>query len=326
VISLRHHVFSLAAVFVALAIGIAAGSTVVRGPLLDSTRDRLESAEALIDEERAENELLTAELAQLDALGVEGPAQLVADRLDGVPVIVVVAGSVDGGAVEGLIRSFRAASAELVGEIRLDGAVFDPEEAPRVGEELGLPATGSEDEQAEATGARLGELVLAARDALGAGGDVGDLLREPLGALEDDGLVDLLELPRQELERGAIDPAAVRVVVVSDRNLDHDPVPVLGAMVETLIGTAGPLAAEVGRLDPDGGDPVPSFVGHVRDSGRLRDEISTVDNVETVAGWLAVVLALDPARRGVGHWGFRGGAEGAIPDAPLLPSPVSTAP
>ena len=72
-ISLRQHLFSLIAVFVALAIGIAAGSTVVRGPLLDSTRARLESAEEVIAAERAENELLTAEVAQLDGWAVDGP-------------------------------------------------------------------------------------------------------------------------------------------------------------------------------------------------------------------------------------------------------------
>ncbi|TPW12136.1 MAG: hypothetical protein FD127_2808, partial [Acidimicrobiaceae bacterium] len=62
-ISLRQHIFSLVAVFVALAVGIAAGSTVVRGPLLDSLRARLDSAEQNIETERAENDLLAAELA-----------------------------------------------------------------------------------------------------------------------------------------------------------------------------------------------------------------------------------------------------------------------
>ena len=92
-ISLRQHIFSLVAVFVALAIGIAAGSTVVRGPLLDSTRARLESAEENIALERAENDALAAELAQLDDWEVNGPAQLVSGRLAATGVLVMVVGA-----------------------------------------------------------------------------------------------------------------------------------------------------------------------------------------------------------------------------------------
>lgn len=76
----------------------------MRGPLLDSTRSRLESAEELIEQERAENDVLVAELAQLDALGEDGPAQLLAGRLTGSAVVLVVAGDVDGDVVAGVLR------------------------------------------------------------------------------------------------------------------------------------------------------------------------------------------------------------------------------
>ncbi|MEZ5248502.1 MAG: copper transporter [Ilumatobacteraceae bacterium] len=42
----------------------------------------------------------------------------------------------------------------------------------------------------------------------------------------------------------------------------------------------------------------------IRDDGRLRDELSTVDNAETILGWVATVLEARAARAGtVGHFG-----------------------
>ena len=131
-ISLRQHLFSLIAVFVALAVGIAAGSTVVRGPLLDSTRARLESAEEVIAAERAQNELLAAEVAQLDGWAVEGPEQLLAEQLDGRTVLMVAAGDVDSDVVAGMIRSVRSAGGSLIGEVRIDTVVFEPESTDRL--------------------------------------------------------------------------------------------------------------------------------------------------------------------------------------------------
>src|SRR5687768_5986847 len=162
-ISLRHHIFSLVAVFVALAIGIAAGSTVVRGPLLDRLRARVESAETLIESERAENDSLAAEVAQLDQLGDDAPEQLLPGRLDGAAVLLVVAGDVEPGAVDGLIRSIDASSAELIGEIRIDGIAFDPEQTAVVAEALGA-STDGETDVAEAFGSHLAGLVAQVRE------------------------------------------------------------------------------------------------------------------------------------------------------------------
>jgi hypothetical protein len=67
----------------------------------------------------------------------------------------------------------------------------------------------------------------------------------------------------------------------------------------------------------DNETPVPSFVTTIRDSGRLRDEVSTVDNAETFLGWMATMLAMRTALAGdVGHYGFRDGAERAVPPTP----------
>lgn len=384
-ISLRQHIFSLVAVFVALAIGIAAGSTVVRGPLLDSTRSRLESAEELIEQERAENDVLAAELAQLDALGEDGPAQLLAGRLTGSAVVLVVAGDVDGDVVAGVLRALAVASDGFVGEVRIDPGVFDPEQVDRVAGEIGVVA-GGETDVANAFGLVLARRLADLGGRLADGEAAGAATRATFGDLEDSGLIDLLQL-----SEGTVPVDAFDVVLLSDRNLAHDPTAVLEGLITlpdvvaqpagfaapprdgaapvdtgsdgTTPSGSGPdatsdpdtttdpettdpettdepdttdtadteattttepppiepprpvvLIAEVGRITQDNDSPVPSFVGAIRDSGRLRDEFSTVDNAETVLGWIAIVLGLDAAERGeVGQYGFRDGADRAVP-------------
>ena len=57
-INIRYHIFSLIAVFAALAIGLTIGTAVVRGPLVDNLRQNLDRVEARNDTVRAENDRL----------------------------------------------------------------------------------------------------------------------------------------------------------------------------------------------------------------------------------------------------------------------------
>jgi hypothetical protein len=318
-ISLRQHIFSLVAVFVALAVGIAAGSTVVRGPLLDSTRARLESAEAIIETERAENDRLAAEVAQLDGWAVDGPTQLLGGQLGDRALLLVVVGDTDADAVAGMIRSIRASSATFVGEVRIDPAVFDPAQIDRVVGALGADAVGGRDPlvvMGDELATRLERMVAEVRETDGEL-RADTLVRGAFGDLEDDGIVDVLGMTRQEFTADD-----VQIVVMSDRNLANDPGAVLGSMISIAspVDDQQPIVtvvAEVGRVLQDNETPVPSFITTIRDSGRLRDEVSTVDNAETFLGWMATVLATRAAVDGdVGHYGFRDGAERSVPPSP----------
>lgn len=317
-ISLRQHIFSLVAVFVALAVGIAAGSTVVRGPLLDSTRARLESAEVIIADERAENDRLAAEVAQLDGWAVDGPEQLLGGVLADRAVLLLVAGDVDADAVVGTIRSIRASSAVFVGEVRIDPTVFDPALADRIVDVLGVTDVGDREPAAafgDEVATRLRTMVDGVRGGSGAL-QSNELVRGAFGDLEDAGLVDVLGVTADEFTADD-----VAVIVLSDRNLANDPAAVLDRVITVASPDAegGPIVttvAEVGRVLQDNETPVPSFVSSIRNSGRLRDEVSTVDNAETFLGWTASVLAVRSSIAGdVGHYGFREGAERSIPAA-----------
>ncbi len=314
-ISLRQHLFSLIAVFVALAVGIAAGSTVVRGPLLDSTRARLESAEEVIAAERAQNELLAAEVAQLDGWAVEGPEQLLAEQLDGRTVLMVAAGDVDSDVVAGMIRSVRSAGGFLIGEVRIDTVVFEPGSAERLAD--AIDSASDDADVAGAFGAELARRLLDVVTAVtSAAGPVepSEVLGAAFGDLEDTGLVDLLAVGRDAVVADGVD-----IVMLTDRNLADDPTAVLAPLLEIAGGDSGVdslVVGEVGRVLEGNETPVPSFVALVREDGRLRDEVATVDNAETFLGWIAIVLATAAMADGeVGHFGFREGADRSVPSA-----------
>ena len=70
---LPFYVVATAAVFLALAIGVAVGSTTVDRVVVENLRDQVDSVEQNLDERQAANEALDAEVAELtDA--VEGLA------------------------------------------------------------------------------------------------------------------------------------------------------------------------------------------------------------------------------------------------------------
>jgi hypothetical protein len=135
-INLRYHVFSLMAVFAALAIGIVVGSTTVKSGLVDSLRSNVERAEERIAEVERENARLTARDEQLDMLADEG-AQLLAGELVGEPVLWVSAPGVDGDVVDGLSRTFEAAGAISLGSIVIDEQVFGDEAAGALADVVG---------------------------------------------------------------------------------------------------------------------------------------------------------------------------------------------
>ena len=94
-INIRYHIVSITAVFLALGIGVALGSTFLDRATVDLLENRIGSAEDRIDDTNAENERLTSELADADerdaSLIVLASEDLVSDHLTDVPLLVIAA-------------------------------------------------------------------------------------------------------------------------------------------------------------------------------------------------------------------------------------------
>jgi hypothetical protein len=105
---------------------------------------------------------------------------------------------------------------------------------------------------------------------------------------------------------GALPATDVLVPMLADLTNDG-PAPVVGTQ---------PTVATGDDVDPDS---QPQLVGAVRDDDSLADRVSTVDNLDDVAGQVATLLATIDAVPGapvIGSYGTGDGADELLPPAP----------
>jgi hypothetical protein len=334
-INLRYHVYSLVAVFLALAIGVAAGSTVVQRSVVDNLRSTQGRIEQNLDDLEAQNAALQERTAALEAregsLLDEGPSALLSGKLARQPLVLVRAEGTPGDAVDRVRDVLQVAGAEIVADVELRAAVNDPEVLTAAGSELGFDATDPEQLQAD-IGQRLGQEVVAAEEdraevELPSGEPLPDSaptteapatesalrLEELLRQLDDLGVLSF----RGPLGNDGVTTDGLQLVVIGGQTAEMDPVPVLNALLSVVAAEAPPMAvAADGALDrpPADGDEPAGIVSSVRGDGRMRDQITTVDHVSDFAGLSALILGLADLELGqVGHFGVDDGADSVLP-------------
>jgi hypothetical protein len=336
-INIRYHVYSLVAVFLALAIGVAAGSTVVQRSVVDNLRSTQGRIEQNLDDLEAQNAELQERTADLEgregSLLDEGPSALLAGKLASQPLVLVRSEGLPRDAVDRVRDVLQVAGADIVADVELRAAVADPEVLAAVGTELGNDGDGTDPEQVPAAiGQRLGEAIVAVHDEeVGLKRPSGDVLTETAPTTDApaaDSALELEELLHQLDDLGVVSfrgplgddgvaTEGVELVVLGGLTTDVDPVPVLDALLSAVAGAAPPMAvATDAALDepPQEGDEPSGIVPAVRGDGRLRDQVTTVDHVADFAGLSALVLGLADLDLGqVGHFGVDDGADSVLP-------------
>lgn len=135
---------------------------------------------------------------------------------------------------------------------------------------------------------------------------------DALGELEDAGLLEL-----DDLTRVAEPGRRLTIVVMAQRSGGHDVRAVIGGVVAEVLGAdrrPEMLVAEATDHGDDDESVAPSLVGWVRDDPERRRTVSTVDTLDDVRGWLAVVLAIDELAQGAtGHYGDDDGSRRLLP-------------
>lgn len=294
-ISYRHHVVTLVAVFLALAVGVVLGG----GPLSEVGR-----AAATTHDDSASR----AEVARAAAFGNEFATAtaptLYGGRLAGHPVAVVAMPGADDEQVDALTAQVTAAGGTVTGRFDARGALLDPGEKSLVdtlGSQLMTQAgEGAVDADAP-TYARMGQLLGVALASTNPAG-------EPLGA------------PAQAV-RGSL--TAAEMLTSSDESAGRAPLVlvVLGSVSagqqadpDVLAGLLGGLAARsVGVVVA--GDAASGAEGDlaVLRHQPVAESLSTVDGVDTALGQVSAVLALIREIDGSGGSFGASGAEGAVP-------------
>lgn len=296
-ISLRHHLLTIVAVFLALAVGIVLGG----GPLSD-VGPRVATAGASEDDApaRAEGE---AAAAYNDAfLSTLGPTVLV-DRLADRSVALVTVPGADEQLVGALSEAVTAAGGAVTARYTLGDDLIDPDQKSLVdtlGSQL-LTQESSPDVAANAsTYDRIGQLIglaVASKDVEGQ--VVSGASRAILDAVTGAGL---MEEPEAAERRAPL----VLLVLGTDAS-DEGSDAVLAGISEGLAAQATGVVVAGTLLD-----------GGTGQLGRLRADpaaavVASVDGIDTEAGRVATILALQRSLGAPGGSFGASGADGALP-------------
>jgi hypothetical protein len=293
VLDFRYHAISLAAVFLALVIGILAGVGISgRGFVDDAERDSFNRRIAQLDERVTAAEGRADDLERRQAAAqefVESAYPVLADRrLAGKRIAVLVVGSVDS-TLDWVERAVEDRSGGDIVRLRA----------------LTVPLPTDRVEQALLSGAAFGGYV--GEDELeNLGRDLG---RELVAGGDETPLWDLLTPVLVGQRDGGFAAAADAVVVIRQAEPQQgETARFLGGLYRGLSSTGDPVVGvEVTRVLQSA---IPAF---------QRSRLSTVDGIDTPLGGLALILLLGGAEPG--DYGIRDTADdGILP--PLEPLPA----
>jgi hypothetical protein len=344
-INFRFHIVSLTAVLLALGIGLVLGTAFFDDATVSLLRRQLDSLNNELDAAEAENadlhrrlESLTTEDTELDEQMGE---RLMTSQLSGDPVLVIQPEGLEGNPEDRVLEALGQAGADVRGVWRLTGrfALDDEDEIADLSTTLDL-ATDDVDRLRESLTQQLADVLFAAMDTDGstpgpgvvgmAGGPGSPAQGQPgepqlLAALHEEGFVDY-ELPEGDESGAVILPSdGLRVLVITGEGATPADDAVLLPTLNWLASdgsvplvVASPVPADDEPEEGEARPPTP-LVATIRQDDLLSERVATVDDLDRVAGRVAIVLALQDAVPGlplVGHYGLGEGADRLLPPPP----------
>jgi outer membrane murein-binding lipoprotein Lpp len=306
VISLRYHAVSIAAVFLALAVGVVLGASGVSERLLGAVTAKADGLTGQVQQLTAQRDALAAGQRADDEFARRVAPSAVRGVLQGQSVVVVVAGA-DGPSRDGLAALLKQAGAAVTGTVTLTPAATDPARADQLRQLTGtlLPA-GAQLPAASDTGSLLGGLLGGVLTGPGGNAPVtGQQAAGVLGGLASAGFTAAGDVPQ---------PAGLVLVLTGGAltGVDAgDGAAVIARMAAQLDHAGGGtvLAGAAGTADATGA------VGVARADPTVTAVLSTVDDVQTGPGEISTVLALREQADGrAGRYGTAtSAADGAAP-------------
>jgi hypothetical protein len=307
VINFRYHVVSLAAVFLALAIGLVVGTAAANGPLADNLKDQYDTVSA--DNQQLRNQLdeRNAELDKVDGFATEAAPRLLSGKLSGKRVLIL---SLEGNgkdvdkAMDGVAEFLTMAGAKVTGRVKLREKFVAPSSKASLLDtaETSAPPSVSGALPSLNDGADTSAALLAAVLVGRAGTPAIDGTTTVLRAYESG---DFLTYS------GDFSAPAEAVVLVAGVPTTGKDAKDRGAAALTVVSRfelAGRLVVA--------GPSATGVVAAVRGDTALQEDVSTVDNVVTAQGQVAAVLALADRIAGrTGHYGIGDGATAMLPKA-----------
>jgi hypothetical protein len=317
VISLRYHIVSLVAVFLALALGIVVGSTVLKEGSISVLRATSERVRQDNEDYRTENLALKQEQARLQDFAATVLPDLVRGRLKDRPVVLLDTDRVDGGVRDRVAQVLQAAGAEVDGRVTFNaGRLALTAEADR--QALGRLLGADAGDPAALRSALVGRVAdrMAAPDTLPTadpdrGGDV-------LTSLDDGGFLADLKLATP-VANGSVPfpkPGSLVVVLGPTDGVALPPEAFLVPLADQVaLHVAGPVAG-VEALAAGTTPGTTSWIRKLREDRLAARRVSGIDDVDTAYGQLALVGALERGLQNLasGQYGFKPGSSGLLPE------------
>jgi hypothetical protein len=306
VISFRYHLVTIVAVFLALALGVIAGTTVIKSGLVKSLKENTK---------RTETQLKDAQklLGGLQEYRDKMQGWLIPERLVGETVVVVTDDQADPAGARNAGEVLSAAGADVI-SMTVTSLLVSPGESADLAKILNLSP-----DNPQATLVNAASVQLADRLANGApptptpavtGGETQDVLV----SLIEQGFVTSPDVnPGDASAVGGPD----QLVVVSGGGQTAPGVPI-ATFMEPLVSRLVEDGTTTAAVETAGTLAHP-FVPLVREDTTLeRDHLITVDDVELIEGRDALVLGLSRLLAGAtgGDYGIKTGRDELIPSAP----------
>jgi hypothetical protein len=286
VISLRQHAISLAAVFLALAVGVVLGSGLLSNTMTSGLRDETRNLHNQVNSLNDEKRVLNGKLASANAFDAQMAARMVHDALNGKSMVIFRAPDAQDEDVDAVSKIVGQAGGAVTGTVSLTQEFVDANSAEKLrsvvnasvlpaGAQLGTKLV----DQGSQAGDLLGIALLINRDP--AVPPVDDAQRDTvLAALRDTGFIGY---GNQHV--GAANAAAV----ITGGSLSND-AGNQGVSVARFAAALAPHGSGVVLAGRDGSSDGPAAVGVARADATVTPVISTVDDLDAESGRVTAVL------------------------------------
>jgi len=305
VITLRHHVISLAAVFVALAIGVVLGSGAFSGTTVSGLRgdngDLEKQISTLTDEKTALNERLSA-AAEFDA---QIAGRVVRGALNGKSVVLFSTPDAQADDVDAVSKLIGQAGGTVTGTIALTTEFVEANSAEKLRAVVNSPILPA--------GTQLSTTLV------DQGSQAGDLLGIALLINRDPKIVPVADEPRDAVLSALRDtgfltytkrfvPSNAAVIVTGGALADN--AGNQGATMARFAAAMAPRGSGTVLAGRDGSATGVSAVAVTRAEAAMADAVTTVDDIGTESGRITSVLALQALIAGAppGAYGVGAGA------------------
>ena len=306
-ISMRYHIVSLAAIFLALALGIVLGATKISSPILSGLQSDKSDLTSQNDTLSSDNTSLTARVSSDDKFSSSVANLAVRGTLPNATVVLITTADADPGDRDAVLSLLARAGAKVTAQIQLTANFSDPSHADdlRTLSANVLP-TGAKLPAVSQVGAVAGGLLASVllTDKNGKNSVKPDQATAALSAFASGGFLQA---------SGTVVPGRSVIILTGGAvtgGSEADRAAAIADLATQLKQSAGGVVV----AGSSGSDAATGTVGVIRANTASSAQVTTVDNVDTASGRLATVLGLvEQNGGGVGRYGFAASAQAQIP-------------